>query len=500
MDRQQSASLQVAKLATSTMPQCNCPITAQGPTPCTWRTASISRKPGAYAALCINVSLHPSSIRARLIISLFSPSLTIDLSNTLLHISLHWTAATAMADILTYNDSGHWSSFFPINGSQSSMKSHQNLGKSHQSLHNALETYIPIRKQSYGVTGSEASKHAQISQQHSHTIQYNSKTLFSTYFEPHPAKKAHSERRDRSNAANRMTNKFQCYICQRTFSQLKTLKRHFDTVHRDGLTVGKTIKHRCSVCHEFFSRKDVLLRHEHEQHRAGRVQCMLCGTLVMERWLRGHLTSQICKARRVCEDSRLVKIFESSLTTFIMEPILDPLFATSQLYCMFSFIEDRDITTRLQCCVPTSLPKRRIDLREGLSAAYLRLRYMTIRTILRALGDPVQVCNRRTTGALLTMSLLDNAVGFCENSLLYCDVLRIMWSSERYQMDSPKIRAIMQSAFEAAHMPKESTSIVDDNVSIPLSRVDHFGDALMNRPRPLGESMRAIRASIAGSA
>ena len=68
---------------------------------------------------------------------------------------------------------------------------------------------------------------------------------------------------------NIINQSFSCEICEKKFSQMKTLKKHVSSVH-------ETETFQCEICNIIFSKEAILKRHVSSVHENKLFECEIC--------------------------------------------------------------------------------------------------------------------------------------------------------------------------------------------------------------------------------
>lgn len=176
-----------------------------------------------------------------------------------------------------------------------------------------------------------------------------------------------------------------CAVCQTSYKHQKSLNRHISSKHL-GLVF------LCRTCGLGFERIDSRTRHEAEKHgnKSGTVECMTCGSHVVQRYLEQHQSTQRCRnAQAVQRVQSRVNSATSSLTLTALE-VADPCIIVCKLFFHPSL-------------------SNHVYWRP--STEILQLRGLAFATIRRTLADATLACTIEALSAIGMTSITERIIG-----------------------------------------------------------------------------------------
>lgn len=123
---------------------------------------------------------------------------------------------------------------------------------------------------------------------------------------PQPSTGPRSKRHSQSN--NVTDDNISCDICQDTFKNAFSLKRHVASKH----SPPSTFFCHENGWHESFTRNDTLLRHQRTQHGAAKEPCSSCGARIRHDGMVEHMETKICHRNRPSVLLAKYKTFEAA--------------------------------------------------------------------------------------------------------------------------------------------------------------------------------------------
>ena len=247
----------------------------------------------------------------------------------------------------------------------------------------------------------------------------------------------------RYQCSNQAAGSHNCTICGRGFPIRKTLYRHQRTVHQGQANLGLVSGHECSICHRLFNRKDILDRHEKHQHGAQKVECMICGKEIAQRYLLEHFRTRSCQTAQLNADtSELIYMkahvmhFSLDITErFSLDSVAEPLLVAVQLYD-FWFIKIKPFSdSRLSLAPPRELHVRHLELVGLMTRTIFRFLSSTCPTSIRI---QVAIAIGMTGGSFHSV-----------NPLLGCTCSRVLenlWDLKWVDLDAPKYEIAIEGS------------------------------------------------------